>query len=181
MLRALIARDQFDVAMVGALQQADTIYAVVLAANTSQQIPIPATIAGAVASGTFQVGETVTQSGTNVSGTLMAVPASSGPMILGALSSPAGANSTGTWTGGTSGATFTPTAAPVPAGLVLFGVTGGTDFFMLFSSSAISVPSSNMTTGAAPELNPLIRSCAGKTYISLISASACTVTMAFYQ
>ncbi len=180
MLRAIQARDQFDMPMVGAIQQADTVFAVVLAANTSQQIPIPATIAGSV-SGTFQAGETVTQTGTNVTGTCMNVPGSSGPLILGALSSFTGANATGTWTGGTSGATCTPTAAPVPANLVLFSVSGGNDFYALFANSSISVPASNVTTGAAPEINPQMRACAGKTYVSLVAAFACVVTMAFYQ
>jgi hypothetical protein len=114
MLRAIQARDQFDQFMMWGLQQSDTIYAIVLSANTSQQI-----------------------------------------------------------------------AVPTGANLVLFGVSGGNDVYMLFSNTSISVPGSNITNGTAPELveggAPMLRSCAGKTYVSLVSANACVVTMAFYS
>jgi len=83
-------------------------------------------IAGSVASGTFTTDETVTQSGTGATAkfhfiyTNMYVDTVTG--------SP---NNSGTWTGGTSDATFTPTAVPVAAGqdygtdAVAFKVGGG--------------------------------------------------------
>lgn len=94
----------------GGVQQSDTIYAVVLVANTSQQIAIPA-----------------------------------------------GAN------------------------MVVFAASASTDFYMKFVNVAISVPSSNIVDGTAPELNPLARSCVGKSYVSLVAGAGCVVTMAFYS
>ncbi len=96
--------------MPGALQQSDTIYAVVLVAGTSQQIPLPA-----------------------------------------------GANA------------------------IVFAASGGSDFYMLLANSVIAVPVANNVAGTAPELNPLVRSCTGKTYVSLISPVSCVITMAFYS
>jgi hypothetical protein len=110
MLRLTQARDGFDQAVMGAVQQADTIYAVVLAANTCQRIAIP--------SGTAAI---------------------------------------------------------------LFAVSGGTDFFLKLVDADIAVPTVNAVDGTAPELNPLLRTCAGKTHVSLVSGSACTITMSFYN
>lgn len=163
----------------GVIFQSAFIDVVTLVANTSQQIAIPSMITGTVKSSTFTLGETITQTGTGVTATLLVVPGSTGPLMVGALSA-AGANAIGTWTGGSSGAVFTPTTVPVLEEYVLFSVSGGNDFYMKFVNSSIAVPSANATNGTAPELNPLLRSCAGKTYISLVSGAACNVTLAFY-
>ena len=72
-------------------------------------------------------------------------------------------------------------AIPAGANKVLFSVNAGIDFYMLFANAAISVPVGNITDGTAPELNPLLRICSGKSFVSLIAASNCVITMAFYQ
>jgi len=108
-IRVAQALDSFSNPLFGGIQQSDTIYAIALAANTSQQVQVPT-----------------------------------------------GANA------------------------VNFSVSGGTDFYMKFTNAVIAVPSSNVIDGSAPELNPQFRSCAGKTYVNLISAANCVVTIAFY-
>ena len=110
MQRLQMGVDNLGANVQGAVQQSDTIYAIVLVANTSQQIAIP------------------------------------------------------------SGANFVVCAA-----------SGAADFYMKFVNAAIAVPSANIVDGTAPELNPLVRSCSGKSYISLVSGAACTVTLAFYS
>jgi hypothetical protein len=68
-------------------------------------------IAGSVASGTFTTGETVTQSGTGATAKFHFIQTN---MYVDTVTgSP---NNSGTWTGGSSGATFTPTAVPANAG-----------------------------------------------------------------
>jgi uncharacterized protein len=68
-------------------------------------------VAGAVAAGpAFDSGETVKQASTNATATLLGLNAA-GDMLLGPISG-AVADSTDTWTGQTSNAKFTPTAAP---------------------------------------------------------------------
>ncbi|MGA2403040.1 MAG: hypothetical protein ABSG91_15265 [Syntrophobacteraceae bacterium] len=177
MLRLTLGRDGFDQAVVGALQQSDTPYSIVLAAGVSQQIQLPSVIAGAIASGTFQLAETVTQASSGAYAKVLQI----GPtLIAGPVTGTPDA--THTWTGGTSGATYTPSAIPGPvANFVLFTVSGANDFWMKFANAAIAVPGANITDGSAPELKPLIRSCTGKTYVSLVSAVNCIVTMAFFS
>lgn len=65
---------------------------------------------GAVTSGAFIPGETVTQAGTNATGTLVRVDSTYGLEFL-ASAAPEGANATGVWTGQTSGAAFTPNSS----------------------------------------------------------------------
>ncbi len=113
MIRLSQGRDAFDMPVMGALPQSDTIYAIVLVANTSQQISVSA------------------------------------------------------------GANF-----------VLITASGGTDVYMKFTGSAISVPGANITDGTSPELIcPLDFSCfrairGGS--ISLVSGTGCNVSLAFY-
>ena len=71
-------------------------------------------------------------------------------------------------------------AIPAGANRVLFSVSGGNDFYCKFVNAVIAVPSSNIVDGTAPELNPLLRICAGLTYMSLIAGANCVVTAAFY-
>lgn len=78
----------------------------------------------------------------------------------------------------------TPQYLNVPAGatLVLFSVTGGSDFWMKLGATAgLAVPSASITDGTAPELNPLVRQIGRTATIGLVSAAACTVMMAFYN
>ncbi len=79
----------------------------VFAAGVSNAI----VIAGAVSSGTFSNGETVTQSGTGATATLHFVHTNL--YVDTVTGSP---NNSGTWVGGASGAVFTPTALPTAAG-----------------------------------------------------------------
>lgn len=78
------------------------------------QLRTPATtnyVAGSYTSGTFQEGETVTQAGTGATG-IVVIPASAGTRLY--IRTITGTpNNSGVWTGGTSSATFTPTAVPV--------------------------------------------------------------------
>jgi hypothetical protein len=171
-------RDYNSQIVTGGLPQSDTIYAAVLTANTNQIIPVPSTIGGALTSGTFQVNETVTQTGTGATGKLLVVPSGSPTvLVLGAVTGKP--NNFGTWVGQTSEAIWTPSALPVAPNSVLFSVSGSNDFYMLFANQVIAIPAS--TGGASPELNPLIRNCAGKQYVSLVSPANCNITMAFYQ
>jgi hypothetical protein len=72
-------------------------------------------------------------------------------------------------------------ALPSGANLVVFSVSGGSDFYVKFVNAAIAVPSGNITDGSAPELNPEVRQCSGCTYVSLVSPVACVLTMSFYS
>ena len=164
--------------VVGLVPQADTVFAIVLAANVSQQIAIPFAIAGSNTSGVFQAAETVTQAGSGATGICMVVPTGSILLLGGSTGTP---NATGLWTGGTSGAIWKPTLYPVFSNRVLFSVSGGIDFYMKFVNAAIAVPGANATDGTAPELNPLLRMCSNKGFASLVSGSNCVVTMAFYS
>jgi len=72
-------------------------------------------VAGAVATGTFSVGETVTQTTSGATAVVQAVltPTSGNPVNWLVVQSVTGSpDATHTWTGGSSGATFTPTAVP---------------------------------------------------------------------
>jgi hypothetical protein len=80
------------------------------------------TVTGAVTSGTFIANEEVVQTGTGALANLISTVPGAGPMtIVGLTAGTAQANSSGTWTGTTSGAVFTPTAAPVATGATLGG------------------------------------------------------------
>ena len=71
-------------------------------------------------------------------------------------------------------------AIPAGSNRVLFSVSGGNDFYCKFVNAAIAVPVGNIVDGTAPELNPLLRICAGQGWVSLISGANCVVIMAFY-
>lgn len=71
-------------------------------------------VAGSYTSGTFQEGETVTQDVTGATG-VVAYPGASGPKLY--FYDPTGTpDDTNNWVGGTSGATFAPSATPVQEG-----------------------------------------------------------------
>ncbi len=82
-------------------------YAVLAGAN-----PISgSSVIGNITSGTFVLGETVTQTGTGAHAVIIApLVIAAMPLVVGTITgSP---NGTGTWVGGSSGAVFTPTASP---------------------------------------------------------------------
>lgn len=72
------------------------------------------TIAGAVSSGTFLANEQVTQNSSGAFANLIGAVPSAGPMVIGALTGDP--DNSDDWVGQTSGATFTPSAVPVPSG-----------------------------------------------------------------
>ena len=68
-------------------------------------------VTGAMASGTFTLNETVTQTGTGATAQVIVLPTLSAPLIVGFVTgSP---NSSGLWTGASSLATYQPTSVPV--------------------------------------------------------------------
>ncbi|MDR3569621.1 MAG: hypothetical protein P4L43_16470 [Syntrophobacteraceae bacterium] len=71
-------------------------------------------------------------------------------------------------------------AIPTGANLVVFGAIPGANQFVKFVNSAISVPTTTIVDGSAPERIPDSRNCAGKAYISLVSDISGVVTLAFY-
>lgn len=60
----------------------------------------------------------------------------------------------------------------------LFSATA--DFYVSYSGTAV-VPSTNVTDGTGPELNPVMRQVDGLTSVSIISPSSCVVTVAIYK
>lgn len=88
--------------------------------NTSLGAALPTTgggnttIAGSVTSGSFVAGETVTQTTSGATGTVVGTVPAGGPLVI----TPTGtavADATDVWTGQTSGAVFTPAPAATPA------------------------------------------------------------------
>lgn len=81
---------------------------------TLAPVPTANTINGKVAKGSFLPGEQVVQQTSNASATLIGGVPAAGPMLVGAVTgSPDSTGSNINWVGQTSGAEFTPTAAPV--------------------------------------------------------------------
>jgi hypothetical protein len=66
---------------------------------------------------------------------------------------------------------------PTGALWVLFSST--CNFYAKLGASA-AIPAADVTDGTGSELNPAAWQISGSTQITLISATACTVTMAFY-
>jgi hypothetical protein len=80
---------------------------------TLQPVPTANAINGKVFKGSFLPGEAVLQQTSNASATLIGGVPSAGPMVVGAVTgSPDSTGSNINWVGQTSGAEFTPTAAP---------------------------------------------------------------------
>lgn len=87
--------------------------AVTGATGTLLNVPLSTTsVTGSVTSGTFVFGETLTQSVTGVTATEQA-PSPTGSATLFMTNLSGTANNSNTWVGGTSGAVYTPNAAPV--------------------------------------------------------------------
>lgn len=101
-------------------------------------------ISGSVASGSFTPGETVTQTGSGATATLVSV-SPSGPMIVVTSSITGAPDDSDIWTGNSSGATFDPTSLPVSGTATIIGqLTPGLHNIVcmfLFRSGAISKPS----------------------------------------
>ncbi len=69
---------------------------------------------------------------------------------------------------------------PTGANLVVFGQIPGANQFVKFTNSTISIPSTNILDGSAPERMPDSRSCTGAAFISIVSDIAGIVTLTFY-
>lgn len=110
--------------------------------NLSWTAPTPYwSITGASTTGTFNVGETVTQATSKATGVVLRVPSGpTNPPITMFINSYAGtADATDTWTGNISGATFVPTATPtIPytvSGYNIFRAVHGTGNYNLVNTS----------------------------------------------
>ncbi|HEY6352730.1 MAG TPA: phage tail sheath C-terminal domain-containing protein [Candidatus Angelobacter sp.] len=99
------------------------------------------TVAGSVTSGTFTVGEQVVQTSTGATAYVLATVPAAGPMTIGGLTgTPDG---THTWTGASSGAVFTPTAAPA-------AVSGGKFYAKVLNVTGSGVQLTAGLTGTEP-------------------------------
>ena len=101
----------------------------------------------------FTAGETVKQTGTSASATLLGEVGSSYLVLSGAITGGT-ANGSGVWTGGTSGATFSPTTAPVaststPISLGTTGTRGADGNTLLPNTTAFNTPLTSSTGGYA--------------------------------
>lgn len=72
-------------------------------------------------------------------------------------------------------------ALPANATMVVFSAELGYDYYVKLANETLTIPANNVVDGTAPELSPVARLCAGKTHVSLISASNCTMTLSFYS
>jgi len=75
-------------------------------------------------------------------------------------------------------------AIPTGSKYVLMAVNGGNDFYMLLSNASntsIAVPTVTSASASGPELNPLLRTVVGYTYISLISPANCVITLSYFK
>lgn len=108
-------------------------------------------VTGAVTAGTFQIGETVTQAGTGSTGIVDGIPLNASPPLPLLFANYMGtASATGVWTGGTSGATFTPNAAPVPAiviaGYNVYRAVAGSSSYQLVNTPPVTSTAYTDTT-----------------------------------
>lgn len=93
---------------------------------TGNNITLPGTsgtvsyIAGSVTTGTFQSGDTLTQTSTGATATFQSLSWAGGLIVTSVSGAP---DNTNIWTGSPSGATFTPTAVPVAADSSNWGAT----------------------------------------------------------
>lgn len=69
---------------------------------------------------------------------------------------------------------------PANTGTVIFSATAGADFYVKYNGTA-TVPSSDVTDGSAPDINPTIRTLLPGDTISVISSANCIVGAAFYK
>lgn len=111
-------------------------------------------IEGSVTSGAFNSNETVVQSGTGATATLLGTVPSAGPMMVGAVSgSPA---PLAPWTGQTSGAVFTPVSAPsISSSSIAGSITSGS----FIPNEVVSQSSSGASAtliGPVPAAGPMI-------------------------
>jgi len=118
-------------------------------------------VTGSLTSGTFQAGETVTQSSTGASSMINAAVSGSNPMIL--SSAVTGTpDATHTWVGGTSSAVYTPTATPASNastigatvvakldGTGLFTSASGVDLSAATGTAAFKLPTNTSNTASA--------------------------------
>jgi hypothetical protein len=119
-----------------------------IAPTATATAPLTYSIAGSQsAAPNFTPGETVTQAGSGATAKVLVIVPSSGPMTVGQLTGTP--NATGNWTGSSSGAVFTPTAAPEVA-----NGPGWSIYRCVFRSSAtgaVSNPSPESVPLALPQ------------------------------
>lgn len=70
-------------------------------------------------------------------------------------------------------------SVPSWAKVVVFGASGGIDFYVSYGGTA-TIPSSDITDGTGCELNPVARIIEGVGSISIISSKSGVVTLSFY-
>jgi hypothetical protein len=68
----------------------------------------------------------------------------------------------------------------VPAGARIAVFSCGADFLVNFQGAAAAVPAANITSGAAPELNPTVRDLTGQTSFSVIAETNCILTISYF-
>jgi hypothetical protein len=78
----------------------------------------------------------------------------------------------------TGGSAATTINVPTGARVALFNSTG--NFYVNWLASA-SVPSTSITDGSGPELNPIARDISGYGSFSLVAPSDCIVTIAYFS
>ena len=111
-------------------------------------------IDGSVASGTFQSGELVVQSGTGASATLSEAVPAAGPMMVGALSgTPAPLAG---WVGQTSGAIFTPVCLPSGSSSTVAGAVSSGAFLANEQVVQNSSQASANLIGGVPSAGPML-------------------------
>jgi hypothetical protein len=67
---------------------------------------------------------------------------------------------------------------PTGARIAIFNSTG--NFYVNWLGATAAVPSVDIITGLAPELNPVARDVSGQTTFSIIAPDACIVTIAYF-
>lgn len=78
----------------------------------------------------------------------------------------------------TGGAAATPVTVPTGARVAVFNSTG--NFYVNWLVTA-AVPTTNITNGAAPELNPVARDLTGYSSFSLVAPADCILTIAYFS
>jgi hypothetical protein len=79
--------------------------------------------------------------------------------------------------------TLAPTVAEtvtIPSGARYVVFSSTADFYARINATA-TIPVGDVTNGSGSEMNPSIRQLKDVTSLSVISPSACTITMAFYS
>jgi len=143
----------------------------------SGSIAMSAAMIGPVTNGPYVDGETVTQSGTGATAIVVSnCPCS--PLLVRSVSASPAPNSTGIWTGGTSGATATPTTTPtVYTGSPVREGVDGSDLWIALSLSDFVYQKDNTgggNSGTAPTVTIASGLYTNGTASNAVTALACT-------